>query len=257
MLGSSRASVFALIGSILLLAPAAVSAHRGEPISTEFALPFAPGTGNWKIQYEFEREGRGASEFALPETEIEIGLFPRFQVNAGIPLRRIDEGPGEPSHVFGGKLELGARYLLFGGENRRFAVSLQAEAEAPTGSSQLAGDAPELGAGIFLDRYLGKKLRLHSNLLWKSTVGGTQEVERTFKYDHALVWFASRRWAPVIELNGETETATGNTRLAVQPELILFANHHLELKAGIPIGLTGSTPDVGIHFQIAVIWGSK
>lgn len=172
MRDSSRVLALLAIGSGLLLMPNPARAHRGEPISTEFALPFAPGTGNWKIQFEYEREGLGASEWALPQTELEIGLFPRFQVNAGIPLRRVDEATGEPSHIFGGKLELGARYLLFGGEDRPYAVSLQAEVEAPTGPRGLAGDAPELGAGVFVDRYLGKKLRLHSNLLWKTTVGG-------------------------------------------------------------------------------------
>lgn len=252
---SSRGLGFLVVASILLLLPAPTWAHRGEPISTEFALPFAPGTGNWKIQYAFEHTGPGASEQAIPETEIELGLFPRFQVNAGVPLRRTDAGPGEPAHIFGGKLELGARYLLFGGEHRRYAVSVQAEAEAPTGSRELAGDAPELGAGIFMDRFLGRNFALHSNLLWKTTVGGRQEVERTFQYDHALVWFRSHRWAPVIELNGETETATGATQLALQPEVILFAGHHLELKAGTPIGLTASSPDVGFRFQLAIIWG--
>lgn len=253
----SRVCVLLAVGSLLLLLPHPARAHRGEPISTEFALPFAPGTGNWKIQYEYERQGPGASEWALPETEIEIGLFPRLQVNAGIPLRRVDEGLDESPHIFGGKLEVGARYLLLGGENHRYAISVQAEVEAPTGPRELAGDAPELGAGIFVDRYLGKKFRLHSNLLWKTTVGGQQGVERIFKYDNALVWLASRRWAPVVELNGETETATGTTRLTVQPELIFFAGHHLELKAGIPVGVTASSPDVGIRVQLAIIWGVK
>lgn len=257
MRGFLRVSAFLAVGLVLLLRPNPAWAHRGEPLSTEFALPFAPGTGNWKIQFEYEREGPGVSEQARPETEIEIGLFPRLQVNAGFPLRRADEGPGQPPRTFGGKLELGARYLLFGGEDRRYAVSVQAEAEAPTGPSRLAGDAPELGAGIFVDRYLGQKFRLHSNLLWKTTIGGQQEVERIFKYDHALVWFASRHWAPVIELNGETETATGNTRLSVQPEVIFFATHYLELKAGVPLGLTASTPDIGVRFQVAIIWGGK
>lgn len=246
-----------LIALAPVLAGLPARAHRGEPISTEFALPFAPGAGNWKIQYEFEREGRGASEQAIPESELEIGLFRRLQVNVAFPLLRVDEGPGEESQVFGGKLEAGARYLLFGGEGRRFAVSLQGEVEAPTGPSRLLGDATEIGAGIFTDRYLARKVRLHSNLLWKSSVGGSQEVERTFLYDHALVWLASHHWAPVVELNGATDTATGETLLAVQPEVIFFASHHLELKVGLPIGLTRATPDVGVRFQVAILWGGR
>lgn len=90
-----------------------------------------------------------------------------------------------------------------------------------------------------------------------SIVGGSQEVERTFQYDHALVWLASHRWAPVVELNGATDTATGETQLAVQPEIIFFASHHVELKAGLPVGLTRATPDVGVRFQVAFLWGQR
>lgn len=232
-------------------------AHRLEPISTEFAVPFARKAGGLEITYEYEREGRGASEHAIPEAEIEIGILPRLQVNAGFPILRLKEGQDEPARVVGGRLEVGARYLLLGGATRSYALSVQAGAEAPTGASQLVGDATEVNAALHIDKYLGERLRAHSNLGWATTVGGSERPERVFRYSNALVWMASLRWNPVLEVVGETETRTGETRLAIQPEMIFWTNRHLEFKVGIPVGLTSSTPAIGVRAQIAILWGQE
>ncbi len=93
---------FVLIVTLMFLLSLAVQAHHLEPISTEYALPFAPKAGAWEITYEFEREGRGANQQALPEVELEIGLFARLQFNLGFPLLRRKEGLGEPAPVVGG-----------------------------------------------------------------------------------------------------------------------------------------------------------
>ncbi|MFQ5695139.1 MAG: hypothetical protein ACE5HB_04045 [Terriglobia bacterium] len=233
------------------------NAHRLEPISTEFALPFRPRAGVFEVTYEFEREGRGRNEQALPEAELELGVFRRLQINLGMPLLRLKEDPGEPANWTGGRFEVGARYLLFGSPVRPYAVSLQGSVEAPTGSSELVGDATEVGAALHVDRYLGERVRVHSNLGWSSTVGGSERPERVFRYNNALVWMASLRWNPVLEILGATETRTGETELAVQPEMIFWANRHLELKVGVPVGLTSSTPDIGVRAQIAITWGTE
>lgn len=243
------------VAAFAFLRPPAACAHRLEPISTEFALPFPPKAGGVEINYEFEREGKDANEQAVPETELELGLLPRLQVNFGYPLFRLKEGPGEPSRVVGGRVELGARYLLFGGPVRSYAISLQANVEAPTGAREAGGRATELGAALHIDKYLGERVRLHSNLGWATTVGGPERPERVFRYANAMVWMASLRWNPVLEVLGETETRTRETRLAVQPELIFWANRHLELKVGFPVGLTSSTPGVGVRAQVAIVWG--
>jgi hypothetical protein len=239
---------------IFFSAPTA-QAHHLEPISTEYALPFAPKAGTWEITYEFEREGRGANEQAIPEVELEIGLFPRLQFNLGFPLLRRKEGPGEPAPVVGGRVEAGIRYLLFGGAQRSYAISLQAGVEAPTGSSAIVGDAAEVGAALHVDRSLGRRARLYSNLGWTTAIGGSERPERLFRYSHALVWMPARRWNPVLEILGETETRTGETCLALQPEIIFWANRHWEVKLGIPIGLTSATPGIGVRAQVAILWG--
>lgn len=238
---------------LLLASPA--QAHKLEPISTEYALPFEPRAGTWQVLYEFELENGGATEQSLPEQELELGLFPRLQVNVGFPLLRINEGLGEPAPVVGGHLELGARTLLVGGDGLPYAVSLQTTVEAPTGSRRVVGDATELGAAIFVDRYLGRRALFHSNLGWGIGVGGHQPRERVFSYHNAVVWMASFHWDPVVELLGETDTATGETLLAAQPEMIYHVSRHLEFKVGLPVGLTRATPDIGVRAKISILWG--
>ncbi len=256
--GEQRVSLYrtSLLVCLFVLASSfPLAAHRAEPISTEFALPFQPKAGTVKVIYEYEREGDGASQHTLPEIELELGIAPRVQVNLGYSLFRIKEGRDDSAALVGGKLEVGARYLLFGGGTRSYAVSLQGTVEAPTGNRQLLGDATELGAGLFVDRYLGERVRFHSNLAWKTTVGGRHETERLFEYNNALVWLASLRWIPAVEALGTTNTVTGQTELAVQPEMIFYAGPHLELKVGVPVGLTAISPRIGVRAQIAILWG--
>lgn len=205
---------------LLLLCSATLRAHRAEPISTEFALPFEPKAGNLKLAYEYEREGGGASEQTVPELELEFGIAPRWQINLGYPVFRIREGREESPTVVGGRFEVGTRYLLFGGATRNYAISLQGTVEAPTGNRRVVGDAFELGAAVFMDRYVGERVRLHSNLGWKTTAGGTLDPERALEYSSALVWLASTRWTPVVELIGRTNTNSRPSELAIQPELI-------------------------------------
>jgi hypothetical protein len=219
------------------------------------ALPFEPGTGNQKVVYEYEREEAGVNRQALPELELEFGAISRWQFNLGFPLVRVKEGADEPATMAGGKLELGGRYLLFGGGDSNHAVSVQGTIEAPTGNRDLFGRAAEIGPGLFVDRYVGRRLRLHSNLSWRTTVWGGEAPERVFEYHNAAVWFATSRWFPVLELLGATNTGDGDTEFAVQPEVIFRASPHLELKFGVPLGITAQTPDIGVRAQVSFLWG--
>ena len=63
------------------------------------------------------------------------------------------------------------------------------------------------------------------------------------------------RWIPVLEILGRTNTHGGNTELAVQPEVIFYAGAHVELKVGVPVRLTSTTPRIGVRAQMAIIWG--
>ncbi len=77
----------------------------------------------------------------------------------------------------------------------------------------------------------------------------------TNHWDRRIVWFATYHWLPAFELLGDSNTDTGRTELAAQPEFIYHVNPHLELKLGVPAGLTGTTPRIGARAQVAIIWG--
>ncbi|MBI3697722.1 MAG: hypothetical protein HY238_23180 [Acidobacteria bacterium] len=251
---SRRRGYFVFV-SLLLGSWSPMAAHRAEPISTEFAVPFPPRAGTSKLIYEHEPKEHDGSEQAIPELELEFGIARRWQINVGFPIFRIKEGRDDPATVVGGKLDLGARYLLFGGATRNYAVSLQGTIEAPTGNRRVIGVAPEVGAGLFLDRYLSERVRLHSNVSWQTSVGQTREAERQLDYKNAIVWFATRRWIPVLEVLGRTNMVTGETGLAVQPEMIFYAGPHFEMKVGLPVGLTLDRGRLGMRAQLAILWG--
>ena len=98
--------------------------------------------------------------------------------------------------VVGGRVEAGARYLLFGGAVESYAISLQGTVEAPTGASEVVADAIEVGTALHFDKYLGERLRAHSNPGWSTSIGGSERPEPVFRYSNAVVWMATLRWNP-------------------------------------------------------------
>ncbi len=234
--------------------PAAL-AHRLEPISTHFARPFERGIGSIEITYEYEHRNReDASRHLIPEVEFELGISRRMQFSLEAPLI-LERSADEPARVGGGNLEIAARYLLAGGSRRNYAISLNGFVAPPAGDNHLAGDATEVGAALHFDKEITRRVYFHGNYGWSTTIGGTQERERTFFYRSAFVFPVSYRWNPGVELLGETDTATGHTELVVQPEMIFFGNARWELKAGVPIGLTRSSPNIGVRAQVTWIFG--
>ncbi len=240
-----------------VLGSASLSAHRLEPMSTEFAAPFEPRTGGMEIGYEYERfEGGRHTRHLIPKLELELGLTLRTQVSFEMPEIR-EKFANEPATVGGGHLEVGFRYLLAGGPFKSYAISLNPRVEAPTGNRRIAGDATEVGLFLHFDKELNERVVLHGNYGWSSTIGGREPPERLFRYHSAVVLRANLRWNPVLEILGSTDTARGRTELAIQPEMIFWAGPHLELKFGMPVGLTSASPGIGVRCQIAIIFGRE
>jgi len=241
--------------SIALAAAPGLWAHRLEPISTQFARPFEPRTGSLEINYEYERRARERLRTHLiPRAELELGITRRMQISIEMPLIRQESG-AEPAVVGGGHLEIGFRYLLVGGPFRSYAVSINSFVAPPTGNRRLTGDATEAGVTVHFDKEFGERALFHGNYGWSTTLGGSEERERIFHYKSALVVPVTLRWNPTIELLGETNTATGRTELAIQPEMIYYVSPHWELKLGVPLGLTRSSPGIGARAQITWIFG--
>ncbi len=242
---------------ILFFTVAPAHAHRLEPINTEFAQPLRPGQTNLEISYEYEREPGGeGTEHVMPEFELERGLTRRVQFQVGIPLVRVKEG-NEPATLSGGHLELGFRALLAGGGNRSWVLSFQPSVELPTGNRRLFGNGTEVDAALHLDKFFGRSLRWYTNVGLASAVSGEEAGEKFLRYSSAVVIPLTRRWHLAPEIIGTRRFADNRTLLAAQPEVIYSLNDHLELKFGLPLGLTDATPRLGVRSQLAIIWGSE
>ncbi len=248
---------FSRILLFMLLAPPMARAHRLEPISTQFARPFAPRAGSLEINYAYERRSsEGLRTHLIPEAEFELGITPRMQFSLELPLIRQESG-GQPAVVGAGHLEIGLRYLLFGGPQKAYAVSIHSFVTPTTGNRRLAGDATETGVALHFDKEFGERALFHGNYGWSTTVGGSEEHERLFFYRSAVVVPLTLRWNPVLEVLGETNIKTGRTELLVQPEMIYYFSPHWELKVGVPLGITSASPGVGVRAQVAWIFGRK
>ncbi len=229
---------------------AAAFAHDSEPINTEFAAPFARGAGNLQFGAQYFR---GEESYDAVPVEFEWGFAPRMQFSLSTPLTRKEEDG--MTHIRPGNVELAYRYLLAGGSHRKFAVSLNPEVTLPVGDKRVAERAWELGGAVHLDTHLLPRLWTHTNLGYETPVARFEEKEKLFFYRFATMYQASKFVQPVLEVVGEREFTEGVTRLAVVPEVILSPNHSWEIKAGIPLGATADTPDVGLQVQITWKFG--
>lgn len=241
-----------LVGFLFLATPPA-AAHRLEPINTEFASPFDPGTGNVQIGYQYFRSGSFFNQQQIPFLQLEYGFAPRFQFAVEFPVLR-NKQRDQPARTGAGNLEFALRYLLAGGLQESYALSINAIVEAPSGDAAVAERATTVGGRIHLDKSFGESLFTHFNLGYRTSVNRFVEKEKSLEYSGALVWAATLHWNPGVEVVGKKQLG-GASDVAVVPEVVYYAGPHLELKFGLPVGLTSSSPDFGAQAQIAIIFG--
>jgi hypothetical protein len=188
---------------------------------------------------------------------LETGIGRGLEAIERYPLLRFKEGSELPATLGGGQLAIGARYLLLGGAGQRYAVSVQASVEAPTGDARLVGDATQVIPALFTEWHPARHVAILSNVLWDESFGGSRHKAPFLEFDHAGVWLATAHFAPVLEVVGSTNTVTGRTLLAGVPEVIFRKGAHLELKAALPLGLNQQTPRVAVRVQVALFWGKR
>ena len=234
----------------ILFCCAEAFAHDSEPINTEFAAPFARGSGNIQFGAQYFR---GEESYDAVPIEFEWGFAHRMQFSLSAPLTRKDAAGR--TDIRPGNVEVAYRYLLAGGGHRRFAVSLNPEITLPVGDKRVAERAFEVGGAVHVDFHPARRLWTHLNLGYETPVARFEEKEKIFFYRFAAMYHASKFVQPVLEVVGEREFTEGVTRLAVVPEVILSPNHRWEIKAGVPLGATGASPDVGLQVQITWKFG--
>ena len=235
-----------LIGALAI----AAFAHDSEPINTEFAAPFQVKAGN--IQTGFEYFWNTGVHDLVPLT-LEYGFANRQQFSIELPALCAHR-PGE-TLVRPGNIGLGYRYLLAGGMERKFAVSLNPSLEIPSGDKTVVERAWGVGGAVHLDTHLAERFFTHTNIGYETPVANFVEKDKNFFYKFAAMYEATEEFQPVLEFVGQHSFHSGETQAALVPEGIWKAGEHWELKAGIPVGLTSSTPDVGVQMQVTWKFG--
>jgi hypothetical protein len=229
------------LAAVLAVASIWIRGQTSEPILTRSAIPFASGAGSVTLDYAGGVGRSGGNSQIVPEAMLEVGLQSGLEVLLRFPLLRVTRR--DSSVVGGGQLAAGARYL-----------SVQAVVEAPTGDTQLVGDATQVMPSILAEWRPAHQLAIHSNFTLDRSIGGTRKAE-FLEYASAVVWRGTNHLFPVFELVGSTNGFTGQTQLVAVPEMILRAGPHLEVKAALQLGLTAVTPAVGLRFELARMWG--
>src|SRR5512136_881538 len=105
--------------AFVLLLTTAGFAHDSEPINTDFASPLATGSANLQLGVNYFHGETNAYDL-FPMT-LEYGFHRRMQFSVTFPVARLDH-PGA-TYVRPGNLEVEYRYLLAGGNERKFALS--------------------------------------------------------------------------------------------------------------------------------------
>ena len=243
-----RKSLRLLVLAMLLAGVA--SAHDSEPINTEFAAPFARHAGNLQFGFQYLRDGMTYDAVPL---DFEYGFASRMQFSISVPLTRLDDSG--KTYIRPGNIEFGYRYLVAGGNDRKFALSLNPELEVPSGDKRVAERAWDGGLFLHLDTHLIEKVWTHTNVGYATPFAGFEEKAKDFVYKFAVMYEAHERFQPVLELIGDHDYNSHISRFAVVPELIFAPNHRWEIKAGVPLGTTRETPDVGFQLQVAWKFG--
>jgi hypothetical protein len=227
-------------------------AQNAEPILTQTAIPFTAKAGSLKLDYAGGITPANSSQ-VIPEAILEVGAGYGWEILARFPLIRIPSGPQGAGVIGGGQLAAGARYLLAGGADRSYAISVQEITEAPTGDTRLVGNSTQVIPGLLANWRPAGQFVIHSNLSFDRSIGGTGPRSSFLEYSGAVVWLAGRHVAAVFEFAASTNTFTGKTQAVAQPEVIRRAGKHLELKAGLPVAPRRAS--IGLRGQLSWLWG--
>jgi len=244
-------SVAAVVASL------SMRAQVVEPILTKSPIPFGLGAGSVKLDYAGGIGQGGGDSQVIPEGTLEMGLRDGLELLARFPLLRVNLQSQPDTVIGGGQLAMGARYLLTGGADRLYAVSVEAIVEAPTGDTRLVGNATQAMPAVLGFWRPMSQVVVYSNLTYDHSIGGTGPSAAFLEYKAALTWRATIHFAPTFEFVGSTNPITDRTQLVAVPEVILRAGPHLEWKTGLQVGLNAETPEFGLRAQLAWSWGKR
>jgi hypothetical protein len=235
------------LAAAFALAALTLHAQDGEPILTRIAVPFSPGAGAIKADYAGPISHAEGSQI-IPEVTLETAIRPGIEAILQYPLLRVTTR--DAVHIGGGQFAAGARWLLAGGLDRRFAVSFQAMVETPTGDSRLAGNATQAKPAVLAQWRAARRVTCYSNLSFDRSIGGATRSS-FLAPSQAVAWQLSRHVFPVLEFVASRDLVGHRTPVVVVPEAIVRPAEHLELKAALQVGITEAAAGLGLRVQLA------
>lgn len=222
--------------------------HKFEPINSEYAPPVEVFILDITPQYLSVSDGE---RYQLPSLGLEIPLNRWAQFELGIPYLAHD-GKREDARSGFGDLRFGFRAQMAPQAANRPALAFNFEIVAPTGRDAVAGEATELAWGLFATHEF-QRWTLFGNISYAAEFPRHETGhEDLVQYAAAAVYHPSDLIHPVVETFGESNLTTGDKSWMVAPELILNTSPLTEVKVAFPIGLTESSPNWGIQFELTV-----
>ena len=227
--------------------------HKYEPLNSEYAPPVEIFILDITPQYFNLSEGQNF--YVIPSFGIEMPLTTWSQFEVSIPYLLLTQ-PGLDCRQGLGDLELGFRALL-PQLKQGPTLALNLEVVTPTGDSkdELAGEATEVAVGLFTTQQFSRSI-LFGNFSYAAEFPKEEDHhENILEYSTAAVLHTGSLLHPTLEFFGESNLSEGETDAFLAPEMILDLGGHAELKWALPIGLTKSSPNWGVQFQLTIFLG--
>jgi hypothetical protein len=172
------------------------------------------------------------------------GLTDRWRVYAEIPYTYVEPRDGTSDQGLG-DVETSFRYSAIDYRHSPFGLDVGLGLAWPTGdhSRDLGDGTTRIVPSLTASQWLGPvNLQLH--LAWVHVIGDSRDgPDNTLEHNLAII-YPVRRVYLVLEGNGET--AAGETGYYVTPEVAWKASEHVQLSLATPIGVTAAAGDYGL-----------
>ena len=172
------------------------------------------------------------------------GLTDRLRLSAGLPYLRVEPNGGSSASGIG-DVDASLRYAAIDYRHKPFGLDVGLGLVAPSGdeSQGLGEGTTRVEPSLTAAGWLGPvNLQLH--LAWAHAVDGSGEEPRdAYEYNFAVLRPVGKGF---LVLEGNGETAGGQTSYYVTPELVWNASEHVEWRVAAPIGVTEAAGDYGV-----------
>jgi hypothetical protein len=174
--------------------------------------------------------------------ELKYGVTDRLQLSAEFPVERVNPDNGE-THQGISDLTLAFNYNFL--QSDKFAAGVRSAFVLPTGD-----DKRDLGGGEFVwEPQILTATQIGKAELYIGVGGEIGEDHNAFTYSVAGAY----PFGPVVGILEVTGVASGDEdTLYITPGFSWHVNEHIEIEAGVPIGVTNDSDDFQVIAKLIV-----